>query len=201
MSLPLDTRLLLVVALEVTGFDHWLIVNFTSMPFEFKARLEKIKSSLGWNHHFVVPIEVSEKILKGNRRVICEINDIISFQCGLFPKGKGIYFINMNKQNREKLNVAAGDELNIKLSEDTSKYGIPIPPVFEELLKQDPLGNKRFHTQTSGIQRSLLYIIAKPKSEQLQLEKGLIILNYLKAFDGKVDFKGLIEALRSNRMR
>ena len=171
------------------------------MSFEFKARLEKVYSSLGWNHHFVVPIEVSKKILKGNRRVICEINNKFSFQCGLFPKGKGVYFINMNKQNRDKLDIAAGDELSIKLTEDTSKYGIPIPLVFEELLNQDPIGNTRFHSQTAGIQRSLLYIIAKPKSEQLQLEKGLIILNYLKAFDGKVDFKGLSEALRNNRLR
>ena len=171
------------------------------MNFEFKARLEKVESSLGWYHHFVVPIDVSKKILKGNRRVICEINNKISFQCGLFPKGKGIYFINMNKQNRDKLDAVAGDELKVKLTEDTSKYGIPIPPVFEELLKQDPIGNKRFHSQTAGIQRSLLYIIAKPKSEQLRLEKGLIILDYIKSFDGKVNFKGLIEALRSNRIR
>ncbi|RLD25103.1 MAG: hypothetical protein DRI54_05435 [Bacteroidetes bacterium] len=171
------------------------------MSFEFKARLEKVQSSLGWNHHFVVPLDVSEKILKGNRRVICEINNKISFQCGLFPKGKGIYFINMNKQNRDKLNVVDGDELIIKLSEDTSKYGIPIPPVFEELLIQDPEGNKRFHAQTAGVQRSLLYIIAKPKNEQLRLEKGLIILDYLKSFDGKVDFKGLIEALRNSRLK
>lgn len=171
------------------------------MSFEFKARLEKVHSTLGWNHHFVVPIEVSEKILKGNRRVICEINNNFSFQCGLFPKGKGIYFINMNKQNRDKLNIVAGDELNIKLSEDTSKYGIPIPPVFEELLFQDPEGNKHFHAQTAGIQRSLLYIIAKPKSEQLRLEKGLIILDFLKSFEGKVDFKGLSVALRNNPYR
>jgi len=171
------------------------------MSFEFKARLEKVESTLGWNHHFVVPLDVSEKILKGNRRVICEINNKISFQCGLFPKGKGIYFINMNKQNRDKLNIAAGDELSIKLSEDTSKYGIPIPPVFEELLKQDPIGSERFHDQTPGTQRSLLYIIAKPKSERLRLEKGLIILEYIKSFDGKVDFKGLSEALRSSRLK
>lgn len=171
------------------------------MSFEFKTRLEKVESSLGWYHHFVVPIDVSEKILNGNRRVICEINNKISFQCGLFPKGKGIYFINMNKENREKLNVNAGDELKIKLSEDKSKYGIPIPPVFEELLLQDSEGQKQFHSITPGIQRSLLYIIAKPKSEQLKLEKGLIILEYLKSFDGKVDFKGLSEALKNNRFR
>lgn len=171
------------------------------MSFEFKARLEKVQSSLGWYYHFEVPIDVSEKILKGNRRVICEINNEVSFQCGLFPKGKGIYFINMNKQNREKLNVGPGDELCIKLSEDTSKYGIHIPPVFKELLKQDPIGSKRFHAQTAGIQRSLLYIIAKPKNDQLKLEKGLIILDFLKAFDGKVDFKGLSDALKNNRFK
>jgi len=171
------------------------------MSFEFKARLEKVQSSLGWYYHFEVPIEVSEKILEGNRRVICEINNKISFQCGLFPKGKGIYFINMNKLNREKLNVATGDELCITLSEDTSKYGIHIPLVFEELLKQDPIGSKRFHEQTAGVQRSLIYIIAKPKNEQLKLEKGLVILDFLKTFSGKVDFKGLRNALKNNRFK
>jgi len=171
------------------------------MFYQFTARLEKINSSLGWNHHFVVPSKVSEDILKGNRRVICTINHTLTIQCGIFPKGKGIYFINLNKEYRNKLNIAAGDELAVELIEDTSKYGMPIPPVFEELLFQDPEGDKRFHALTPGIQRSLLYIIAKPKSEHLQLEKALVILDYLKSFDGKVDFKGLNNAFKNNRFR
>ena len=171
------------------------------MVHNFNTQLEKINSSLGWNYHFVVPVKVSDLILKGNRRVICTINKSLSFQCGLFPKGKGIYFINLNKENRTKLNIDAGDELTIELKEDTSKYGIPIPPVFEELLLQDPEGDKHFHALTPGKQRSLLYIIAKPKSERLQLEKGLVILDFLKSFDGKVDFKGLNEALKNNRFK
>jgi bifunctional DNA-binding transcriptional regulator/antitoxin component of YhaV-PrlF toxin-antitoxin module len=171
------------------------------MNHKFIARLEKVNSSLGWNHHFIVPEDISEIILKDNRRVICMINNALSFQCGLFPKGKGIYFINLNKENRKKLGVVPGDELAIELTEDKSKYGIPIPPVFEELLIQDPKGEKHFHALTPGEQRSLLYIIAKPKSERLQLEKGLVILDFLRSFDGKVDFKGLNEALRNNRYK
>jgi hypothetical protein len=171
------------------------------MSFEFTARLEKVKSSLLWNYHFVLPKDVSDQLIKENRRVICEINKSVSFQCGIFPKGKGIYFINLNKENREKLNVEHGSELFIKLTKDESKYGIPIPPVFEELLLQDPIGEKHFHKLTPGKQRTLLYIIAKPKSEQLQLEKGLIILDFLKSFDGKVDFKGLSDALKNKRLR
>ena len=171
------------------------------MNHKFTTRLERINSSLGWNHHFIVPREVSKQILKGNRRVICTINNTLSFQCGIFPIGKGIYFINLNKENRSKLNIIAGDELVVELKEDTSKYGIPIPSVFEELLMQDPEGEQHFHALTPGKQRSLLYIIAKPKSERLQLEKGLVILEFLKSFDGKIDFKGLSEALRNNRFK
>jgi len=171
------------------------------MIHKFSVRLDKINSSLGWNYHFVVPLEISKIILKENRRVVCTINNNLSFQCGLFPKGKGIYFINLNKENRTKLNINAGDELTIELTGDTSKYGIPIPSVFEELLAQDPEGEKHFHALTPGKQRSLLYIIAKPKSEGLQLEKGLVVLDFLKSFDGKVDFKGLNNAFKNNRFR
>jgi hypothetical protein len=171
------------------------------MTHKFTARLEKVNSSLGWNHHFIVPEKVSEYILKDNRRLICTINEKLSFQCGIFPKGKSIYFINLNKENRTKLGIIAGDDLSIELTRDDSKYGFPIPSVFEELLIQDPEGEKLFHALTPGKQRSLLYIIAKPKSERLQLEKGLVILDFLKSFDGKIDFKGLSEALKNNRFR
>lgn len=126
---------------------------------------------------------------------------MLSFQCGLFPKGKGIYFINLNKENRRKINVSEGDKMLIELTEDTSKYGIPVPAIFEELLFQDPEGDQRFHELTPGTQRSLLYIIGKPKSERLQLEKGLVILDFIKSFEGKVDFKGLNEALKNNRFK
>jgi len=183
------------------GINQIDFIIFTAMSYEFNTRLLKVNSSLGWNYHFIIPKDISAEILKNNRRVICEINNVISFQCGLFPKGKGIYFINLNKENRKKLDGGVGDEIHIKLSIDNSKYGMSIPSVFEELLLQDPDGEKYFHALTPGKQRNLLYIIGKPKSERIQLEKGIVILEFLKSFDGKIDFRGLNEALKKNRYR
>jgi len=71
-----------------------------------------------------------------------------------------------------------------------------IPPVFEELLNQDIEGENYFHQLTPGKQRNLIYIVSKPKSEILQLEKAIIILNYLKSTKGIIDYKELNNALR-----
>jgi len=71
----------------------------------------------------------------------------------------------------------------------------------EELLLQDEDGNKVFHRLTPGKQRSLLHIIAKPKSENIRIKKAVAILEYLKSVNGKLDFKELNLAIKNANNR
>jgi len=163
---------------------------------KFKSRLDDFNSAL-WGHHFIVPDEIALKFVKGNnRRVICTINNEYEHQCALMPDKKRGFFININKEVRNKLKIKVGDLCNLSLKKDNSKYGLPVPEEFLELLRQDPEGEKIFHSLTMGKQRSLIYLIAKPKRPDTRLQKAVVILDFLKENNGALDFKELNQAFK-----
>lgn len=163
--------------------------------------VEKVQSSLMWDYRVTVAKEYAEKLISFDRRMICKINSSKEISCGLIPDGKGHFYINLNKELRNELGLKEGDKIEISLKKDQSKYGIPVPPSFEELLRQDPDGEVLLNSLSPGKIRSLLYVIAKPKSEEKQIEKGLIILDYLKEVEGNLDFRELNMAFKNNRFR
>lgn len=117
------------------------------------------------------------------------------------PDGNGGYYIVINKENRKKLNIDDQSTLSVDLEKDESKYGMGVPDFFEELCYQDPEADKHFHNLTKGKQRSLLHVIGKLKSEEKQLEKALIIFDYLKKSDGELDFKALNQEFKTSRFK
>ena len=158
---------------------------------EFISEISKLDSAV-WNMHLTIPNNVSDHFISttGNR-VICNIDDRWEFQAALMPKGKGVYFININKEIRKKLDIKEGDQLPIILSPDNSKYGTHLPEEMEELLAQDVEGSHVFHKLTIGKQRSLLHLISSPKSSDTRLRKALMTLDYLKSVGGVLDYKEL----------
>jgi len=166
---------------------------------KFKSVVTKLDSAV-WNMHLPIPIEVTDHFLKtSGTRVVCLINNQISIQCALLPKGDGSYFININKEVRKKLGINLGDIAEVELCQDDSKYGLPLPPEMEELLLQDIDGERLFHKLTKGKQRSLLHIIGKPKTSDVRLRKALMTLDYLKSVNGKLDFRALNQFYKEYR--
>ena len=158
---------------------------------KFKTKLEQLESSI-WGQHIKLPKKVSDTFLaEGSKRIICKVNEEFSFHGAIMPEGGGKYFVHFSKQNSKKYKLVEGQVLNIELLKDESKYGIPMPEEFQELLYQDIEGDKAFHGLTAGKQRSLLHLIGTVKSSDIRIRKGLIILNHLKSNLGKLDFKQL----------
>jgi hypothetical protein len=123
--------------------------------------------------------------------VVCTLNHTITFQAALMPLKGGDYFINVNKKTRDTLKLQEGSEVHVSLIKDESEYGLPVPEEFVELLKQDIEGSDRFHALTPGKQRTLLYIIAKPKASDLRIRNGMVILEHLKRTKGEIHYKEL----------
>jgi hypothetical protein len=165
---------------------------------EFKAIVENSPSSLLWNYFIRVPLEIAEKFIDADRRVICILNHSVQIQCALMPD-KGIYFIMLNQEVRKKLKADTGTELSVELKKDQSEYGIYTCDEFLEILAQDDAGKAIFHTLTPGKQRTLIHVISKPKSSQIRINKGLAIINYLKTTNGTLDFKELNQYLKVNK--
>ncbi|MEO1262301.1 MAG: DUF1905 domain-containing protein [Bacteroidota bacterium] len=163
---------------------------------QFTSVLAKFDSPL-WGFHVKVPENVMACFLKENhKRVVCTLNGAVTFQAALMPNRNGYHFININKQTRDKLKLKIGTEVHVELKKDESKYGLPLPEEMEVLLQQDPEGDELFHALTPGKQRSLLYIIGKPKRSETRLKKAVVIMEHLKVNKGKIDFRRLNEDMK-----
>jgi hypothetical protein len=163
---------------------------------KIKSKVEQTDSDPPW-HILRIPKKKVESFgFKGNlRRVICTLNGTETFNCSLFPS-KGDYFITLSKKLRDKLGVDVGDAVAIELSKDESKYGMPMPEEFAEVLRQDPDGEKLFEALSPGNQKLLLKLIIMVRDVDKRIVRGLVALDTLKASKGKFDYHELHDAMR-----
>jgi len=171
------------------------------MGYNFISILEKFQKNRVWNFHFIIPVEIANELLKTSKRVVCTINNAVSYQCGILSAGDLGYFINVNATIRKITAINWHDEINISLKSDTSKYGLPVPEAFGELLKQDIDFNAVFYRLTPGKQRSLLHLVGAFKREHKQVEKVMVIRDYLIQVKGNLDYKELNLAFKNSRFK
>jgi hypothetical protein len=154
----------------------------------FTSTLERTHGASVW-HILRVPREkVAHFGFKGNlRRVICTLNGTETFNCALLPVD-GAYFITLNQKRRTKLGLEAGDAVTIGLEKDESKYGMPMPEEFAEVLRQDPEGDRLFNNLSPGNQRLMLKLIVFVKDVDKRIARALVGIELLKRSDGKFDY-------------
>ena len=150
----------------------------------------------GW-HFLVVEGKVADKFgfTDKFRRVLCSINGSEPFHCALLPSGKEFYIV-VNKKRREQLGIIAGDRVEVLLERDDSKYGLPMPEEIQEVLNQDPEGDRLFHDLTPGKQRSMIYWLTRTKDIDRRIHEALIFLEHLKNNDGRIDSKKLQQEMK-----
>ena len=125
-----------------------------------------------------------------------QINGSEKLHAGFMPEGDGKYFLMLSKDVLKKLQLSGTESVEVHIEKDTTKYGMPISEEMKELLELDPEGATLFHKLTPGKIRSLLHMINKLKSSDKRIEKSVIILEHLKANNGKLDYKMLHQAFK-----
>jgi len=155
-------------------------------PVKFTSILTKSTGEYG-GQYLPVPENAALKFEKknGTRRVVCTLNGTLTYQCAVLPNAKGFY-IGTNKKIRDELQIAPGSKVTVELKKDESKYGMPMPAEFKEVLKQDRVGDKYFHALTPGKQRSILYWVGHEKDVDKRIQVSLIFIEHLKRNDGKI---------------
>lgn len=152
-----------------------------------------------WDYHLKVPLEIANYFYKNKaRRVVCSINGSQGFQTGIMPDGAEVFFIKINQQIRKSHKIESGDLVDVMLVADESEYGFDLPPEFEELMLQDPIGSKYFHQLTPGKKRNLIYLVDKIKNPDKRIQKSIIIFEHLIEQKGKLDFKILHAAFKQS---
>lgn len=157
-------------------------------PVRFRSKVEITDSDPPWHILRVPRAKVADFGFKGNlRRVVCTLNETETFNCSLFPS-KGDYFITLNKKLRDKLSLALGSTVTIQLEKDESKYGMPMPQEFAEVLRQDAEGERLFNALSPGDQRLMLKLIVFVKDIDRRIIRALTGIELLKRFDGVFDY-------------
>lgn len=95
-------------------------------------------------------------------------------------KISGDYKMMISKQKQKELGLSLGDEFEIQLFEDTSKYGVEMPEELEAVLMSDYDAYKIFESFTAGKKRSIIYGVIRYKTSQQKIDKSLIMCENLK---------------------
>ncbi len=169
--------------------------------FEFEGLYSDPKSVLLYNG-VRVPDEIVETIKNlDNKRFIITLNDAVSYPGSINPISKGHYIILINKARAKQLKIQFGDIVQVKMEPDTSEFGMPISEEMQLVLDEDPEGFDYLKKLTPGKIRSLIYMVTKVKNPDKRIEKTIVILDHLRANQGKLDYKMLNVAFKEyNRM-
>ena len=156
---------------------------------KLRSKVETTNSEPPWHILRVPKAKVAAFGFTGNlRRVACTLNGTETFNCSLFPSG-GDYFITLSKKLRDRLGVEVGDSVTIEIEKDTSKFGMPMPKEFAEVLRQDPEAEKLFNALSPGNQRLMLKLIVMVKGVDKRIARSLAGVESLKRSDGVFDYR------------
>ena len=167
----------------------------------FRGIVEKFETGT-WTYHIPVPMEIAERFVNSEtgRRIVCYIDDHDARHCALSHDGLGGWVIFLHKVYFKKYNLKHKQEVSVRIEADTSKYGMPVPPEFEEVLIQDPEALAKFELLTPGMQRSLIYYVAQVKTSDIRLRRAIVIAEHIKIHD-KPDGRVLMQEMREANRR
>lgn len=136
-------------------------------------------------HNIFIPKEIYTPFADKNmNRVKVKIlfNDkVLDFYAAVKKdKISGNFKMMFSKQKQKELNLSLGDEFEMQLFEDTSKYGVDVPEELEEVFLTDHEAFSIFETLTKGKQRSIIYAIKRFKGSQNKIDKALIMCENLR---------------------
>lgn len=159
----------------------------------YTTPLEKLPHMI--NMHYVeIPAHIIKQMGgKINMRVLCTLNNKLTFQGGLVALGNGNAYLTVNAKRMKDLKLKLGNAIEVQLQNDTSEYGMEMCDELKELLLQDKEGKKRFDLLTPGKQRYIINYVATVKNSQLRINRALLLIGNLKKLPlGKENFREML---------
>lgn len=162
-------------------------------PVSFQTHIDKL--SYLKTFYLEIPESVVKKVggFSGKVRLICKVNNLVSFQCGLMALGEGKAYISINSKRMKEAGAEYGDTVNVTLTADESEYGTEVPEELAELFRQDPEGKRRFDLLTAGKKRYILTYVSTVKNPQLRTDRAFLLISNLKKLPlGKESFREML---------
>lgn len=121
----------------------------------------------------------------GHRRVMVAFKDGPINHLALRPRKNEESFLYLSRSVMKGSDILPGEEFEVSIRPDTSKYQAPEPEEWMELLRQDVEIMHRFESLTMGQKRSVLFMVDKLKSPEARIKKAFRIADHLRM--GKTD--------------
>lgn len=140
-----------------------------------------------------VPKNIIDQLGGFNNRLICTVNNVLSYQCGTMALGEGRGYITLSKARIKKLKVAEGSIVKIILEPDHSEFGTTVPEELEAVFATDSEGFERFSKLSKGLQRYVINHVAAVKATEKRIERALLLIGNLKNEPvGKENFRSML---------
>lgn len=142
------------------------------MTFKGTQLLQKLSPKRGSYYYIKIPSKVVETYAKGRQtRLLCTLENEISYSCGLNHFGDGDYFIILSSRYVKKLKKEVDDTIQFEIIEHPDPLGVFVPEVLTVFLDQDAEAKEIFDSLTDGKKRTLIFAIGRIKSIDIQLRK------------------------------
>ena len=147
------------------------------ISYEGQQTIKQLEKRKGGYYYLKIEAAIVEQFPhKRKTRLICEIDQIVSYRCGLNHLGDGNFFIILASKYLKTLDKKLGDVIDYIIKVDPDQLGVDIPEVLQVLLDQDEAAKSKFSTLTDGKKRSLIYSILKIKDIDKQVKTILHVL-------------------------
>jgi hypothetical protein len=136
--------------------------------------LQSGKTAVG----FQVPNEVVESLGAGKRPPVRVTINGYTYRNTIAVMG-GVFMVGVSAENREKANVAGGDEVDVDIELDTQPRELTLPPDFSVILDREPAARRFFDSLSRGRQQALVLPVAQaktPETRQRRIDKALMAL-------------------------
>ncbi|MEO0583922.1 MAG: DUF1905 domain-containing protein [Bacteroidota bacterium] len=148
---------------------------------QFEQQIGQLEKRKGGYFFLKIDAETVSQYEKGRAtRLVCTLDEEVSFSCGLNHLGDGNFFIIVATRVLKKLKKTLGDSVSFTIEEDPNPLGVEIPEALQVLLAQDEWARGIFEKITDGKKRSLIYSIQKIKDVDKQIEKSMAFLRQQK---------------------
>ncbi|MGH2607072.1 MAG: YdeI/OmpD-associated family protein [Anaerolineales bacterium] len=139
-----------------------MVTKRSSTVRRFRAILERPRGRVSWTV-CRVPFDVVEAYgARGHVPVRGKINGV-PFRTTLVQGGPGVHFIVVNREMRDKLEVARGDVVRVEMQLDPRQRKITIPADFLRALARDATAKAKFTGLPPSHQKRYVEYIAEAK--------------------------------------
>ena len=134
--------------------------------------IDKLPKHKGGYCHLKIDAEIVDQSgWKRTTRLVCTIEDQLTFRCGLNHYGDGNYYIIVAQKNLKKLEKDKGDTVDFLLEVDPDQLGVDVPEILTVLLDQDPDLKATYDKLKDSRKRTLIHSFNRIKDIDAQVKK------------------------------